>query len=90
MTDKFAKLYETEDRGQILVTLDTNEEGSPAVRFFVSPTGLGVCAIGPSFEDSESGWDAAEDLFERVDLDMAYRVVQPLFDMLQSAEDDDQ
>jgi len=39
----FAKLYETEDHGQILVKLDAGDVGQPEVRYYFEPKSLGVC-----------------------------------------------
>ena len=63
----FAKLYGT-DEDQVLVKVDSNDEGRPEIRFYTKPKGLGVCSLGIkgvcslaiSFEDSDDGWDKAE------------------------------
>lgn len=60
---KFAKLFDYEDGSQILVKNDDNEKGKPEVRFFFKPNGLGICSTALSFDDSESGCDSADSLF---------------------------
>ena len=51
----FAKLYETTEHGQILVMLDSTEEGEPFIKYSCQPEGLGVCsAQSPTFENSEN------------------------------------
>ncbi len=58
----FAKLFGGPD-DQVLVKLDSAESGSPEVRLFFEPVGLGVCSIALGFEDSEDGWAKAETAF---------------------------
>lgn len=60
----FAKLFETEEHGQILVKIASNDKG-PEVRFYYKPEGLGVCSIALEFEDIDGGWDLAEKIFEK-------------------------
>jgi hypothetical protein len=61
----FAKLYETPEHGQILVMLDSTDEGEPIIKYCCQPEGLGVCcALSPPFENSENGWSIAEQTFK--------------------------
>ena len=62
----FAKLYGPDDR-QILVLLGTNDEGNPSVGFLIQPEGLGVCRAELSWDDSDEGWDKAEEAFALID-----------------------
>lgn len=62
----FAKLFGNDDN-QVLVKLDTSEDGGPEVRFFVKPDGLGVCSQAAEYEDSDEGWDKAEAFFAGID-----------------------
>jgi hypothetical protein len=55
----FAKLFGTDD-DQILVTVDSADDGGPQVKFSFEPKGLGVCHIAVGFPDTEEGWDKAE------------------------------
>ena len=67
MKEKFAKLFESEKHGQVLVLLDTNaDKDAPEVRFFVKPDGLGVCSAAVIFPDTDKGVDSAARLFEKV------------------------
>lgn len=43
----FAKLFEFEDLGQVLVMLDRGDDG-PEVRLYFKPNGLGVCSVACS------------------------------------------
>lgn len=62
----FAKLYGNDDN-QVLVKLDTSDEGNPEVRFFFEPKGLGVCSVAMSWnDDSDESWDKAEKAFANV------------------------
>lgn len=67
----FAKLFESEAYGQILVKVDANDKGEPEVRYFFQPEGLGVCSCAASFTDDDAGWDKAETLFAAVDVAQA-------------------
>lgn len=68
MSEQFAKLYEAEGFGQILVKRDDNEEGKPEVRFFIMApvAGLGVCSIALSFEDNDEGFKKRDAAFEKI------------------------
>lgn len=74
----FAKLFNTE-KGQILVMLDTDDDGDPAIKFFANPPSFGVCSVSMSFEDSDTGNDHAEEAFDRVDEKLALEVTAELF-----------
>ncbi|RQC61849.1 hypothetical protein [Pseudomonas aeruginosa] len=58
---QFAKLFEFEDLGQVLVMLDRGDDG-PEVRLYFKSDGLGVCSVAcsnfPGDEDEQ--WDYAE------------------------------
>lgn len=68
--ERFAKLFEFEDIGQVLAVLKDGEEG-PEIRYFVMPTGLGVCEIASSWEDDEEGLSLAKKTFEGIDEERA-------------------
>lgn len=78
MSKPFAKLFETA-RGQVLVKLDADEDGAPEVRFYAQPVELGVCSVALAYEDSDAGWDLAEQVFARADQDMALAAVAQIF-----------
>jgi hypothetical protein len=62
MTKPFAKLFEHETYGQILVLLDTDDDGDPAVKFMSCPANLGICTTKFGFKQ----WDRAEAAFADV------------------------
>jgi hypothetical protein len=82
---KFAKLFEVDEIGQILVMQDTNGEGSPAVKVFFEPPNLGVCCISLAFSDDDSGWDKCDKTFSRMDQDMAVEAVKSQLGMIRQA-----
>jgi hypothetical protein len=64
---EFAKLFAT-DLGQVLVVIDSGDDGSPEISIRFKPEGLGVCALTVSnFSDDDTGHDAAELLFNGID-----------------------
>ena len=62
---EFAKVFETEEAGQLMVKRDSNEEGEPEVRVYFKPKELGVCSIGLGFEDTDEGFDSADLIFSK-------------------------
>jgi len=60
--NKFAKLFETEKYGQILVVLDDVDDCA-CVTFSFMPEGLGVCSAAPKFGDN---WGRASTFFDNV------------------------
>ena len=75
---KFAKLFEFDDIGQVLVKRDTDENCEPEVRIYFEPKGFGVCATAFGFEadEKESASDKAERAFELVDRARAEAIVR--------------
>ena len=79
----FAKLYETEEYGQILVKIDTNDETNPEIRYFFEPKNLGVCSVATAFkDDSDKSWDSAELIFNDVCEKKAKAVVKATLNSL--------
>lgn len=82
MKNKFAKLYETEKFGQILVKIDHAPDGNePEVRFHIMPPNLGVCSFALSWLDNDPSWDKAEKYFEEVNENKAIEMAQKIIDM---------
>jgi hypothetical protein len=63
---EFAKLFGEGDE-QILVMLQSDDEGKPEIRTFFQPPDLGVCSIAIAFDDSDRGWALAEEGFRKMD-----------------------
>lgn len=92
----FAKLFEDEEYGQILIKIDRdNDNGDPEVRFFSEPfKELGVCSFALGFDDTDRGWEKAQKLFNQIDSDRAkdyaetiVTQIQGVADMLDTEED---
>ncbi len=65
----FAKLYNDTKAGQILIVIESGDNG-PEVKISFQPEGLGVCSTSLEFTDGDSdeAWekaDAAFDLFSK-------------------------
>ena len=82
----FAKLYEVEETGQVLVKLSEGEDG-PEVRYYFEPEGLGVCSFAFQFKDDEKGsaWDKADAAFERADEEQALRLAKGMMQKMTEA-----
>jgi hypothetical protein len=74
---QFAKLFETEEFGQILVVMDAGDEG-PEVRFTFRPEvkGFGLCSVAISGKDTPEGWKAIEEAFSVQTQETAVKVVE--------------
>lgn len=68
----FAKLFEFEDLGQVLIKLDDGDDG-PEVRAYFVPGGFGVSSIAMTFKPDEQDdkWEKAEKAFAMVDREKA-------------------
>ncbi len=71
--NQFAKTFNDTPYGQILVMVDANDNGDPAVRFSIdgSPFGMGICSTQVSFPDNDKGGPDARKFFEKVDQERA-------------------
>ena len=79
----FAKLFETEEVGQILVKIDIGEEGKPEVRYFFEPENLGVCSMALSFkDDSDESWGDAEKAFNKSTEEVSIKYVRGIIESI--------
>lgn len=76
---KFAKLYETEKYGQVLITREVDEDSNPCIDFRVMIDGLD-CISSISFEDPEK----EESAFNGIDEKAALIYAESAFNMLNS------
>lgn len=70
--NRFCKIFESEECGQILVIKDTREDdGAPSVFIKFIPEGMGVCGPTYSFtdEDEDVAWGKVDKVFDKIDLD---------------------
>lgn len=73
----FAKLFQFDDIGQVLVKRDTNDNHEPEVRLYFEPEGFGVCSTAFTFEegDGENMAVKAERAFDLVDEERAHSII---------------
>jgi len=71
----FAALYHADDIGQVLVMIDSGDEG-PEIRFSFKPEGLGVCSVKLGFPDTDGGWELAEHAFSEVTEEQALAIAR--------------
>ncbi len=69
--ERFAKLFEDEKYGQILVLLDTDDDGDPCVKFMGKPPGLGICAVSLGFGSE----DDAREVFDHIEHQQAVAAI---------------
>lgn len=78
----FAKLFGPDDN-QVLVLLDADKQGHPALVVHFQAPGAGVCRVVLSYEDSARGWELAEKAFSEIDEADARRAVAACHDELE-------
>lgn len=78
---QFCKLYEHPEIGQILVKMDSDDDGDPEIRFYFTPDGLGVCSCALGFPDTDLGYELQERAFEKIDEESAVSAVRSVLDM---------
>lgn len=67
MSIPFAKIFESEKHGQMLVIKGKDDEGNPAVIVSVMPDSLGLCSASICFEDNDTGWEQRDTTFDLMD-----------------------
>jgi len=78
MSLPFAKIFQSEKNGQILVVKDVDDEYNPAVIYSVMPDSLGMCSATLSFEDNDGGWGKRDTLFDATTLETAEAAVSQI------------
>lgn len=73
----FAKLYNDTEYGQILIKMDTNDDGEPEIRLYFEPEGFGVCSLAMEYADEPGAnkWDKVEHAFNKLDQEDATKIV---------------
>jgi len=71
--EKFAKLFDVDGIGQILVVQD----GEPSVKFMFTLKSLGICSVGSSFPDTDEGRADCDKFFDKVDAGFAVDFITP-------------
>ncbi|TXH05161.1 MAG: hypothetical protein E6R09_02370 [Rhodocyclaceae bacterium] len=83
----FAKLYESDDFGQVLLLLDQNEQtGQPELRWMAQPPGCGVCSYNVHLVNSEDGQSAAHAAFEKAGPEQALTAAFLIFSEVKAAK----
>lgn len=79
--DKFAKLFEFDDIGQVVCLLTTGDNG-PEILVHFQPEGLGVCTQRFSYEDGDEDeqWERADSGFALLDRERVYEMTKPIID----------
>lgn len=82
----FCKIFNSETYGQILVTVGTDDRGTPSVSVMSNPEGCGVCAVSLKFKDEDEtlAWEKADKAFEKFDLQYAESMAEKLTSTVQS------
>ena len=82
MSEDFAKLFNIEGIGQVVVMLQgADETGNPEIRCFAAPEGLGVCSIAVQTDnDSDDTWDRMEALLKSRNEENILPMIKPLLD----------
>lgn len=62
----FAKLFGP-DHDQVLVKLDSNDDGAPEIRLYFEAPDLGVFQVALNYQDTADGWATAEASFAKMD-----------------------
>lgn len=75
-----AKLFETEEYGQIVLFKDTDDNHCPCITLIVFPDGLGSCSMNLSSPDTDSGYETRDKLMDKITIEKAVRILKPVFD----------
>lgn len=70
MSNDFAKLFQSEELGQIAVML-TEQDDIPVISMYWSPEGYGICNVDMKFTnaDEDEAWDKAEEALAAMTLE---------------------
>ena len=74
--EKFAKLYQTDKFGQILVTTQLDDDGHPEISYRFGVENGGNITISHSFSDTDEGYDKRDANFEKTDLAKAVTIAE--------------
>lgn len=68
-TNRFAKLFEDEEVGQVVVMRVNDDDSNPSIQYICQPNvpGIGLCTMTLSFADTRKGRLDRDHAFERVD-----------------------
>lgn len=78
----FAKLFESEKYGQILVVKSTDDYDKPSIKFSCEPEGFGICSISANYADTDEGWDKRDVEFEKITIERAEAGAEAIFGLV--------
>jgi hypothetical protein len=84
--EKFAKIFESERFGQLLVVAGTGDDGEPELKITGKPKGFGLSSICVGFPSTERGWLGLDNSFEKMDLEAAESAVTDMFEFANDSE----
>ena len=67
----FAKIFQTDKHGQILVRIDVDENAMPSMIVSVVPPDMGVCEYAMSWKDTDLGYAKRDEIFESMSVSEA-------------------
>lgn len=70
----FAKIFNSDKFGQILIVTDIDDLGAPALKVSILPEGLGVCSTLVSFTDDDKGYEHLDKAFTGIDETIAEQI----------------
>ena len=77
----FAKMFDSERFGQLVVMIDTNDVGDPVIFVYGNPENLGTYSVGIGFPDEDEGWDNRDSVFADLTLEHAESIAAPIFEI---------
>jgi len=83
----FAKLFETETHGQILVVLQRGDRGNPELQWSIKPQGFDVCTVSFTYQDTDVAWDTAQELIDNFTLEDAVKIADEMLAQIDKMED---
>ena len=83
-SNDFAKIFRHDTIGQILVTVDTNEEGAPSIIFRINIDSMFISST-IAFTDIDKGWEKCQEGFDALTEKQAFDTVENLVNSLNLA-----
>jgi hypothetical protein len=94
MMTEFAKLYQSDQLGQILFLLDEEGDDGAEIKMYFRPEGLGLCSMRFGYETDEEGedWQKAQSYFATITaktaIESAEAIIESILDSgIESQED---
>ena len=78
----FAKIFNSDSYGQIVVLKDEDLDGIPSLKFMIRPEGFNTCMMGTSFTDDDIGYEKLDKAFDETSLQFAESFAKQLLEFL--------